>query len=594
MKIDCHYKKVLLLVMVMIVVLSGACKKDDPLDPGTGAKDPSGFLHALDKKIADGSGQEFILKGVGLGGWMVQEGYMLGTTGAQHEISAFLEGMAGTIATEQFYADWLTYFVNEKDVQQIAEWGYNSIRLPMHYNLYFDSNGQWLESSKGLELTDNLLSWCKTNKLYLILDLHAAPGGQGQNKEISDRRDGESLWTSNEAREMTVLMWTKLAARYQNEKWVGGYDLLNEPNYDFENTGNDKGCSCNQNIPLLNLYRQIIDAIRTVDKNHLLIIEGNCYGSNYRGLETLANYDPEGNLALSFHNYWGENTAAALQSMISLRNSLKVPLWRGEIGENSNTWFTDMAQLMEAYKIGWANWPWKKINNLDGPVIVEPIPEWDKMIAYKSNRSNPKPSAAEAGQALEKLIENIKLENCRLMHDVSFAYLNSAVGEGAKAFTKHQIPGTIYPTDYDYGKYNESWYDTDYQNTTGKSTNTAWNKGLHYRNDGVDIWQTSDAATNGYFVGKIENGEWLQFTMDKITAGSYRLLLRTRAKQGEPGEITLKIDGTDLTATPVSIPESTEWADVEVAKVNVINGSKLRIHFPKGGFEIGKIEFIAK
>ena len=50
-----------------------------------------GFLHRVDKKIVNGSGQEILLKGIGLGGWLVQEGYMLQTSSfanAQWEIKA--------------------------------------------------------------------------------------------------------------------------------------------------------------------------------------------------------------------------------------------------------------------------------------------------------------------------------------------------------------------------------------------------------------------------------------------------------------------------------------------------------------------------
>lgn len=236
-----------------------------------------GFVRASNQRIVKGDGDEIILKGVGLGGWMIQEGYMLGTQGAQHEIRSFLEEMAGVAATNKFYEDWLSFFVNQNDIKQIAQWGYNSIRLPMHYNLYLDGNGHWIENSTGLILTDNLIKWCKEEGLFLILDLHAAPGGQGNNQDISDRRDGESLWTNEASRNATILFWYKLAQYYKNEKTIAGYDLLNEPNYDFEDSGNSKGCNCLMNKPLLDLYQDIIDTIRSVDRNHLLIIEGNCY-----------------------------------------------------------------------------------------------------------------------------------------------------------------------------------------------------------------------------------------------------------------------------------------------------------------------------
>ncbi|MFY0650681.1 MAG: cellulase family glycosylhydrolase [Cyclobacteriaceae bacterium] len=550
-----------------------------------------GYIHASGKKIVDGNENPLILKGIGLGGWMVQEGYMLGTHGPQHEIREYLESMAGKAATDDFYESWLSNFVNQNDIYQIAKWGYNSVRLPLHYDLFFSERGQWMDHSKGLELTDKLLSWCEAAEIYLILDLHAAPGGQGNNQDISDRRNGESLWEDTRFVEMTKTMWFELADHYKNESWIGGYDLLNEPNYDFENTGNTKGCTCRQNIPLRELYEELIDGIRAIDKNHLLIIEGNCYGSNYQGLESLANYDTEKNLAYSFHNYWGSNTPAAMQSLITLRNELNIPLWRGEIGENSNTWFTEMVELMEVYQIGYANWPWKKIHSIDGPAIVPSHADWDKLMAYKTNNSRPRPTTSEAQNALKVIAENIKLENVKLMEDVAYAYLKSPYGEGTTAYADHKMPGILYATDYDLGKREESWFDTDYQNTSGSSSNTAWNRGESYRNDGVDIWPSSDAKSNGFYVGHIKSGEFLVFSMSSISAGTYNITVRARANQNREGKLNLMLDGSSLTNSPITISRSSTWQDVVVTDVNVPDGEVLRLRFDQGDFDLASIEF---
>src|SRR5580765_4413743 len=47
-----------------------------------------GFLHARNARILNGQEQEIILRGMGVGGWMLQEGYMLGVRndGTQHSI----------------------------------------------------------------------------------------------------------------------------------------------------------------------------------------------------------------------------------------------------------------------------------------------------------------------------------------------------------------------------------------------------------------------------------------------------------------------------------------------------------------------------
>ena len=79
----------------------------------------------------------------------------------------------------------------------------------------------WLD--QGFEMADNLLEWCAANEMYLILDLHAAPGGQGKDAHISDYNPNKpSLWESTENKRKTVALWRKLAERYANEPWMGG------------------------------------------------------------------------------------------------------------------------------------------------------------------------------------------------------------------------------------------------------------------------------------------------------------------------------------------------------------------------------------
>ena len=164
-----------------------------------------GFLHRDHQKIVDGKGQNIVLRGLGLGGWMVQEGYMLKTgnfAGPQYKIKEKIIEVIGNEATEKFYQTYKDNGITKKDIDSLAAWGFNSVRLPMHYNLYTpaienEKNGEitWLE--EGFKRTDALLKWCEANKIYLILDLHAAPGGQGKDAAISDY-DGSkpSLWES--------------------------------------------------------------------------------------------------------------------------------------------------------------------------------------------------------------------------------------------------------------------------------------------------------------------------------------------------------------------------------------------------------------
>lgn len=562
--------------------------------------DSQGYLKTEGTQIVDEAGDEFILRGIGLGGWMLQEGYMLKTSGPQHEIEAKIEDLVGPEKTQEFYDAWLANHMRKIDVDSMAAWGYNSIRLPMHYKLFTPPieeepvAGEITWREKGFEMTDQLLEWCKANNMYLILDLHAAPGGQGKNADISDYDDSKpSLWESEANRAKTVALWKKLAERYADEPMIGGYDLINEPNWGFQNIASDpNGCAENQNTILWELQKEITEAIREVDQNHIIIIEGNCWGNNYAGLPELW----DDNLVISFHKYWNANTQGAIQNMVNLRNDRNVPLYLGESGENSNTWFTEAISLVEENGIGWAWWPLKKLGS-NNALEIKVNPGYQKILDYWNGKGE-KPSEAEAFESLMQLTENLKLENNIYHRDVVDAMIRQPNSEEAIPFKDIKIAAVgstiIYATDYDLGRHLVAYHDNEVANTTGNAGGQAWNQGYSYRNDGVDIQPSEDETTNGYNVGWTANGEWMQYTLTVETEGMYTLNIRT-ASTSDEGKISISANGEKITKS-ISLPntggyqvwESTEVKDVFLkAGVNI-----LRISIDNEGFNLNYIEFV--
>ena len=67
-------------------------------------------------------------------------------------------------------------------------------------------------------------------------------------------------------------------------------------------------------------------------------------------------------MVYSFHKYWSFNDS--LDWVTWMRNQYNIPLWMGEGGENSNQWFTEAIKIFEENYIGWAFWPWKKLESI--------------------------------------------------------------------------------------------------------------------------------------------------------------------------------------------------------------------------------------
>lgn len=551
-----------------------------------------GFLKADGKIIVNEKGEKVILRGMGLGGWMLQEGYMfrLSSFGQQYKIREKIEELIGKEKTAEFYNNWLTNHTTKADIDSLAKWGFNSVRLPMHYGLYtlpiekepVAGQNTWLE--KGFTMTDSLLSWCKANNLYLILDLHAAPGGQGHDLAISDRDPSKpSIWESETNQQKTVALWKKLAERYANEPWIGGYDIINEPNWGFTDPNDKIGNQEKENKPLRKLLIDITKAIREVDQKHIIIIEGNAFGNNYNGIMPLW----DNNIVVSFHKYGNFNNLENIQGFLDLQKQNNMPLWMGESGENSNTWFTELISMAESHDIGWAWWQLKKMG-VNNPLEIKITPGYQHLLDYWAGKAT-KPSEAEAVATIQELAENLKIGNNNYHKDVIDAMFRQVKSTETVPFQFKKIKsGTVInAVDYDMGRQRFAYYDTDsasYHYTPG--VNTVGNKGRAYRNDGVDI-QKGD---NGYYVYAIENGEWLQYTLNVEKGGTYTINLNV-SSSSDDGEITINYNGTNEKG--VKIPNTNEsWKNITFNNIKLKAGeNKLTVKANKGGYNFRSIQF---
>ncbi|WP_026899285.1 cellulase family glycosylhydrolase [Daejeonella oryzae] len=555
-----------------------------------------GFLDVKGKYIVNDKGEKVLLRGMGLGGWMLQEGYMLRfpKEGQQHRIKASIEELIGKYKTNEFYAAWLNNHTRKADIDSMKAWGFNSVRLPMHFNLYTLAieeepvKGQNTWKEEGFAMTDSLLEWCKANQMYLILDLHAAPGGQGNDNNISDRDPNKvSLWDSEENKNKMIALWRKLAERYANEPWIGAYDIINEPNWGFMDPEDKNGLKESQNIPLKKLMVDVTNAIREVDKKHIIIIEGNGWGNNYNGI--LPPWDDK--MVVSFHKYWNYNNQASIQHFLDIRDKYNVPVWLGETGENSNVWFNQAISLMERNEIGWCWWPLKKMG-INNPLEIKVTEDYQQLLNFWAGKG-PKPSAEAASKTLMQMSENTKIENNIIHYDVLDAMFRQVNSSAAIPFKKHITGRLIQAADFDLGRSNEAYYDTDsteYYISTG-TDRTGWNMGKAYRNEGVDIYPDS-IENNSFYIGKIEDGEWLNYTVFSTENGSYSIKFNV-ASDKSGGKLTLKANETP--AKFVEIPDtggSQKWQTVSLNNIILNKGNNtIRIYMEKGGFNLKSFLF---
>ncbi|MEW9553238.1 glycoside hydrolase family 5 protein [Nonomuraea sp. NPDC050783] len=358
----------------------------------------TGFVRAEGARLVDGAGVPVRLRGVGLGNWLLPEGYMWkfgDETSSPRQIERHVAALVGAERAALFWRRFRDVFVTERDVAAIAALGFDHVRLPLN--------------ARDLDLArvDDLIGWCAAHRLRVLLDLHAAPGGQtGTNIDDSPRGRPE-LFMDDGHRARTVELWREIARRYRDDPTVLGYDLLNEP---LPNEWQHVYAT-----ELLQLYHDLTAAIRAVDPHHLIVYEGSHWATNWSIFTDII--DP--NSALSFHRYWCPPDRSSIQPYLDARDRLGLPIYMGEGGENAPEWIYTMHRLYERHDIGWNLWPWKKLDTLTSPVSAVPPARWG-LIADPAAPV----SAGTAWEILQEYLGAVALDACRPRPEI----VNAAFG----------------------------------------------------------------------------------------------------------------------------------------------------------------------
>ena len=469
------------------------------------------FLHTHGKEIADESGKEILLRGVGLGNWMLPEGYMwkFGKDGDRpRKIEKVVSDLIGQEKAERFWKSYRENYITEADIRRIAELGYNSVRPALNARLFITEgeNNQFVE--EGFKLLDNLVSWCKKYKLYVIIDMHAAPGGQtGQNIDDSPNDEPE-LFMNPKNQDLLEKLWAKIASKYKDEPTIAAYDLLNEPLP--ENTGAAKKYK-DQLVPV---YERLIRTIRAVDKKHMITVEGYNWANNW----SLFDKPIDDNLVYQFHYYCWNNPDQLndISGYLKKQQQLDCPVWVGETGEKDNTIYFATTQYLEKNHIGWSFWPWKKMDTKNTPYSIKSPSGWNEIAVYTKNKMNP-PSTLEAEKIFNEFLKNIQLKNCLYFPDVVNAMLR-------------QLPLKIEAENYGHDGFQKSYFVKD---TTVKSATYRITEPVPVKLFGLKI--------PGQYI-ELSAREWVTYTFYCSAKPANNLTVRAKAL-AKPAEITLDVNG---------------------------------------------------
>ena len=362
------------------------------------------------------------LKGFGLGNWLMTEGYMWKITStaydAPREMEAGILDLLGqdTATAKQFWKLYHDNYTTEKDFCSMKAWGCNSVRIGFNSNLIQPRDGQpatapYVYDPEGWRIMDSAVAWATKNQLWIIWDMHGAPGGQSPDN-ISDADGTARLWTEpNTYQPRAIDLWMKIAQRYINNDWVVGYNLLNEPILIYAHL---------DSTLLRPFYIKLTDSLRKIDNQGLLFIDGDSYAQNFNTM--VPPWDSK--IVYSFHCY---PPCCSYFNTDKYATQYNTGMWHGETGEDKQidpyTEYTNCVTKLESHNppVGWAWWTLKKFSNTTMPYSITPTAGFQKIITYW-NSGGTKPVADSAKKWLLDMAVRTNTDSTR-----NVAFLNTMV-----------------------------------------------------------------------------------------------------------------------------------------------------------------------
>ena len=331
------------------------------------------------------------LRGFGLGGWMNMENFITGYAGSESQQRRALRRAMGPDAYEAFFERFLHDFFTDADAAFLQSLGVNSLRVPFNYRHFEDDAEPFVLRPEGFALLDRVVAACARHGIYTILDLHAVPGAQNQHWHSDNPTQWAGFWAQEQFQQRVIALWEHIAEHYRGNPWVAGYNPLNEP-ADVEGSA------------IGPFYRRLEAAIRRVDPDHILFLDGNRYSTQFDQLG-----DPLPNTVYTAHDYAlpgfvdggpypGVSRGQFIDRDAVERTFLQrtaymretgTPIWVGEFGPvytgdperdaQRSQLLRDQLEIFDRHDASWALWTYKDIG-LQGVVSADPESDYLRRI----------------------------------------------------------------------------------------------------------------------------------------------------------------------------------------------------------------------
>lgn len=375
------------------------------------------WLHIEGQNIVDKEGNKVVLRGMNLGGHLVEEMWMMPFEGNPPQVKGkdtakfkpiidhvslweTVETRLGKKEMLEIRNAFRSAWIEDSDFERIKAAGFNTVRLPFIHDLTKEPEGLFYWIDWTIEKAQKF-------GMYVILDLHGTPGRQSEEQHTGQEKCCK-LFSDFTQVEETVKLWTQIAGRYKDYSAIAGYDLMNEP------------MGGPNHAWLYVIYEKLYQAIRRVDKDHIIFME-----DGFKGFEYIPTPSHVGwkNVSLSMHMYpprkltdqsqnsSGDACFKHFQTEIAkfsrLQKERQVPFYVGEFnvdGAGNHQTVHKILSLFEEHGMSWSFWMYKIITNHEHRVSM-----WGLYSAKKSiTKINP---FVDSKEEMLKKIKNLKTDN---------------------------------------------------------------------------------------------------------------------------------------------------------------------------------------
>ena len=525
------------------------------------------YVHTEGTKIVDENGEDLFLNGINLGNWLLWEGYLMMGDFNYRTHTQFKDSLTEAFGSEtkaaEFEHQWRLNYVDDKAIADLKALGFNSVRVPFMYGMFWKDGAV---SNHGFQYLDALIESCRTHGLYVLLDMHAAPGYQNPgdhsdnvNSNASQPLSTVGFWDGDNIA-IASKVWKHIATRYKEEPVVWGYDLINEPVLQPD-----------REFELLQSLITMRNAIREVDNNHVIVAEGGWWSSDLTKIDWS---DPLVQSATGITERWDDNlvyqlhhygAASGTFGREDIAHDIGVPVIIGEYGESDNANLLAITEWAKGNLSGYYPWSFKKMSHDKTLWTIPPNAAYIELKGYIIN-------GGTADASLYDDVINFAQTNIRNGHaDIEW---HQGFYEAVSPFTPEPeppatcdeedavtlLPGTLQVEDY-------------------------------CANEGI-LFETSSDIDGTENIGWLDAGDWSEYRINVSDSGVYDLVARY-ASPNSTGQFSVLID--DVHLVDFTLDSSGDWQQWQstAKQVNLTAGvHTLKINIGAGGFNLNWLSVV--